>query len=669
MINFRNKPIGGFINDIFLKKKYTSRNLRDSKISSFLKNYFRLKLIKYNLTLDDEDDYVRQFDILSKKMSLNANDYYMYPYDSWSIRLLRPDKSNLTSVTVDYSKVLNSSISNFNSSESDNLSSFYRRINILASSIIRIKDRYRHLLDKKDDDRSMMLFEMFEYLLYNKPRSFDEALQKILFYNGLFWQMGHLHNGLGRLDLILFPYYEKDISSGVLTRNQAKFMLTKFCSILNKDYYSKSLGLIGDTGQYIMIGGVDKNGNNTDNEITSLLLEVFSEQHIPDPKLILRVNKNTSDIIWNNSIDCISTGIGSPLLMNEELIMKKMVSFGYSSDDVWNVGTSACWEPLIIGKSFDQNNSLRNIPIVAALNEILRDREPDTFEALINCLSEAIKKLIYKYVSDLNVDSSPLYSLFFDNCILRGIDFTKGGAEYSFHGIEVVSFPNLINSLLNIKRFVYEQKVISWDECLQFVENNYVGYEDKRILLLSNPNKFGLAIPEVVDLSNSIMKIVSDVVSTITINGKKAKVGFSSSEYINASKNFEATLDGRHSAEPFAVHISPVSNNIDLGEILEFSSKLDYSGNRINGNVVDFIAPNYLLKNKAKFISILKSSIANGLFEIQLNVLSAKQLKDAKIHPEKYPDLIVRVWGFSAYFNDLPDVYKDNLIKRAESYE
>ncbi|MGH6553693.1 glycine radical domain-containing protein [Bacteroides hominis] len=128
-------------------------------------------------------------------------------------------------------------------------------------------------------------------------------------------------------------------------------------------------------------------------------------------------------------------------------------------------------------------------------------------------------------------------------------------------------------------------------------------------------------------------------------------------------------MDGRKAGDPFAVHISPLSSEIDIAEIMDFATKLNYEDNRINGNVVDFTIPASYIQSPTKLENLIKNACNRGIFELQLNVLNYKQLVDAKLHPEKYPNLIVRVWGFSAYFNDLPNEYKDNLIERAKLYE
>ena len=279
-----------------------------------------------------------------------------------------------------------------------------------------------------------------------------------------------------------------------------------------------------------------------------------------------------------------------------------------------------------------------------------------------------MREQLLSYVHDISFDGSPLFSLFFDDCLNRKEDFARGGAIYSYHGVQVVSFPNLINALLNIKEYVFGKQLFSLHDFALALQNNFNGYEDVLQLLLNNENRFGSTDSDVVKLVSEMMKFVSDTVSGMHVNGERVKVGFSSSTYIEHARNVGASLDGRRTGEPFAVHISPVSQKIDIQEVIDFAGMLDYGGNRLNGNVVDFILPSSYMKNPEKLVAILKSAIIKGVFELQLNILDAATLRDAKLHPEKYTSLIVRVWGFSAYFNDLPEEYKDNLIRRAEIY-
>lgn len=639
--------------------------------SSFWTAWRNARLYQADEKLSQSADFLRQFSLMSKRANMEVRNNYVYPYNPWCVRGFRKNVAGLVSMTVDYATILNSSMVELCERVDSCPDAQFREDEVrMIESIRELAKRVQGKLEKGESEREHELATFYAHMLDNKPQSFDEAIQKILFYNGLCWQVSHWHNGLGRLDLILEEYYNQDVQSGKLTREQAKSMLTDFVLILGKDMRPKSLTLYGDTGQYILLGGVDKNGRTIQNDLTEIFLEIFTELKVPDPKLILRVNEQTSDVVWRKTIDCIITGCGSPLIMNEKRIMDGMVEFGYKKADVWNVGTSACWEPLIIGKSFDQNNPFPNFPVVAALNDVVfAGQDYKDISSVITATKVNIAKQIEETIHDIVFDVSPLYSLFFDSCIERGKDYSQGGADYAYHGVQVVGLPNLVNGLLNLKRYVYDQNVLTLDECRDALSSNFEGHEDTRQLLLSNELKFGNSNPEVVDMTNDLMDFISKEVEKYKCNGEKLKVGFSSSQYIMARKRAKASLDGRKDFDPFAVHISPVSQKIDIQEVLDFAGSLDYSGNRMNGNVVDFILPSAYIKQKDKLVTILRNAMTQGVYELQLNVLDAATLRDAKAHPEKYPDLVVRVWGFSAYFNELPEEYKDNMIARAEAYE
>lgn len=615
------------------------------------------------------DDYARQFSLIVDKIIFATQTFYVYPFDSRVLRMF--DRTMICSITVDFDKVLKSDLNDLRRIiEAGHDQEFKNRELKILSSIEILSSRIIRELNSINTERSNILASYFKKMLYRKPSTLDEALQKILFYDALFWQMGHFHIGLGRLDYILYDYYNNDVQKGTLSQSEAKELLKEFVMSLGKDTIAKSLTLIGDTGQYILLGGVDSNGNNVDNELTSIFLELFSEIKIPDPKLILRFNNNTSDKVWEKAVLCIRTGIGSPLLMGEKPIMEKMVNFGYNVNDVWNVGTSACWEPLVIGKSFDQNNPFKSAVAMKPLNSvILSGKTFETFESLLSAYKEEYRKELTSVVCDMSFDCSPLFSLFFDDCLKRQKDFANGGAVYSYHGAQVVSLPNTVNALLNIKKIIYEKKLFTIGDCRRAIENNFEGMDDFYTLLINNEERFGSTNDRVVELTNDLICFTSEVVKELRCNGKPVKVGFSSPKYIEESSHFQASLDGRKYGEPFAVHISPTSSKIDITEVLDFSTKLVYKENCINGNVVDFILPSSYIKQPDKFIGILKNACLKDVFEIQLNVMDKATLIDAKNHPEKYPYLIVRVWGFSAYFNDLPEEFKDNLIRRAEIYE
>ena len=253
-------------------------------------------------------------------------------------------------------------------------------------------------------------------------------------------------------------------------------------------------------------------------------------------------------------------------------------------------------------------------------------------------------------VVDKDYDYSPIMSLFNESCIRSGKDFAHQGSDYMYQGAQLLGLPNLVNSLLNIKKYVYDLDI-------------------KQLFKSANDKKFGLCDEYVLRLSQELIGTVSETIGKLTANGYNVKFGLSSPSYISRGKVASATLDGRNAGEPFAVHISPLSSTIDIAEVLDFASSLSYPVNCLNGNVVDYVIPPVYLNNSDKLVPILRDAFKKGLYQLQLNVYDRATLIDAKLHPEKYPTLVVRVWGFSAYFNDLPEEYKDNLIARAGEYE
>ncbi len=616
------------------------------------------------------DDYARQLMEIASKMRIDYDAEYVYPYDVKTFRGISTGVSQLVSMTPDFDVVLRSSLSEIEKILDNMVCEEFKTIEKNTINGIRqLAKRISVEVGMHSSPRCKILSSYFIRFLDNSPENLDEAIQKLLFYHGLFWQMRHRHIGLGRLDMVLYPYYKDDISKGVLTIDEVKRKIKEMILIIGRDSRTKSDRMVGDTGQYILLGGINKEGENVENELTEMILDIFKEVHIPDPKLILRTNRNTTDKIWRKAVDSILTGNGSPLIMNEEAVMKNMVEFGYSANDVWNVGTSACWEPLIIGKSFDQNNPFRSASAPAALNHVLLNGiEYTDFDEFKAAYRDAYKQEILSIVRKHDFDVSPLLSLFYDDCLTRSKDFSKGGTIYANHGCQIVGLPNAVNGLLNINKYVFDTKILNMQQLREAITTNFTGHEDIKNLLEGGVQKFGKADYDVISLTNELMEFAGDVIDSIKYDGQRLKVGFSSPQYIIAGANLGATPDGRCAGQPLAVHISPVSSNIDFAEVLDFASRLKYTDNRINGNVVDFIVPQSYSKNPDALVSILKDACSRGVFELQLNVFNKETLIDAKLHPELHSDLIVRVWGYSAYFNDLPEEYKDNLIARCEAY-
>ena len=326
---------------------------------------------------------------------------------------------------------------------------------------------------------------------------------------------------------------------------------------------------------------------------------------------------------------------------------------------------------MISGKSSSLNN-MTVLNYLKALDNLLKREcleDIKTFEDLIE------KYLIYlqrnlravkRVLACHRFQYNPLLSVFTEDCYEKKMDVSCGGARYHHVGITSVAMGNLVDTLFHIKEYVFDRQIYSLYDIKRILIQNFEENESLRNELKGKASRYGTDEEEVLNLVNRITACVSDEIEGYrSYLGGKMKVGLSGSAYMDAARSFGASFDGRKAGEPFTVHISNEDND-GFTEIVGFASQLEYGAGRFNGNVVDFmVSPDFIHNNWDKFVDFLLGCIRKGFFEMQMNVVSSKTLLEAREHPEKFPNLIVRVWGFSAYFKDLPEEYKDVLIERA----
>ena len=376
------------------------------------------------------------------------------------------------------------------------------------------------------------------------------------------------------------------------------------------------------------------------------------------------------------SLETLNTGIGSPLFSNDEVIIDKLVEFGYSKGDAANYVVSDCGQPSIVGSDLGQNN-IKFLSFLKPLNDFF-DSETDrfldnvlSFDELLNSYKYYLKReaeLIISSLDSIEWNEDPLISLFTDDCNDNSADISKLGSKYNHYGITTLGLANTVNSLYNIKRLVFEDKKYTLNELNKMRKNNF---KKDRYQATFNELKnmrpcFGLTNKEILDIENEIVLFFEDCLKDYANEfGGKIKFGLSGSSHISAGRDTSASFDGRKDGEALSCNISFDSNR-DFTEIFGFASKLDYGGCKINGNIIDLILPSDYIKNNIdNFSDFIYSSINSGIFQLQINVLSSKVLIEAKEDTLAYPNLIVRVSGFSSYFNDLPEEYQDFLIGRA----
>ena len=659
-----------FIILAFTMRKLTRRFGTKEKASSYMaKNMHKFYITRSKFNKG------AQIKNLFRKIDIDIpKDGFIFFLDEF--KNLSEDGHIIDNISVDYSRILKYSITDY---KELNLNSDYfddynkNQTDMLGGIELFISNIIKELENSQRDDKEKYI-QFFENIIDKSAEHFEEALQRILFFNQLLWQTGHGLNGLGRLDKILGDYYKNDLKNGMITKDESYGLIKSFLKSLHSYYWYKSAALMGDTGQVIILGGKEPDGTYFKNDLTYLFIEAIRELQLPDPKALLRISKNTPRDLTELALLTINTGCGSPLLSNDDIVIDRMIEFGYDNADAHNYVVSACWEPSAVGKGFEQNN-INFISFLKPLNKIFDNNSDEfiseikDFDTLLgiykNSLKEEAKDLM-DALEQIEWNEDPLLSMFIDDCNQKQLDISKGGAKYNHYGITTVSLANTVNSLYNIKDLVFDNNKIGLLELNEIRKDNFKDNENVLNLLKNNPKHFGCDDEEIINLTNEIICHLEDCFKGYANKfGGKIKFGLSAPSYISAGQEITASFDGRRNGEAFSTHISSDSNE-DYTEIMRFASKIDYDGNKFNGNVLDLMAsPNFITDNFEKFTDFLEISTNLGYFQMQMNVVDSKTLIEAKENPELHPNLIVRVWGFSAYFNDLPLEYKDVLIDRA----
>ncbi|RHB40488.1 hypothetical protein DW886_21540 [Enterocloster aldenensis] len=608
--------------------------------------------------------------ILEKiQIEISLDSHFIYFIDT--TKTITVSGNILSNFPLDYSKIIHSSFIQLVQDAYCN-NQYGKEVKLVADGIESLKNRIIYAIksSKLSAPQKKHHVDNFTKLLRQPAEHFDEALQRILFFNQIMWQTRHRLNGLGHLDKILGDYYTADIEAGNLSKYQAEKLVGDFLFQLSRYAEYKSDALEGDIGQIIVLGGLNPDGTYLYNDLTEIFLREQAKLNKPDPKTFIRVSRYMPDCLLKIAMECLLCKTGSPLFSNDDIVIPALIDFGIDKDDAYDYCASACWEPFIVGKSLDQNN-IAVFDYFNALDDVMANSY-NTYDELVDSYINRNKLNFKNFLLSVNLikwAKDPLVSLFTDGCNEKKVDISEGSCQYMNYGITTVAISNVIDSLYNIKRLVYEEKRYSLPELNAIRMNNYKGEEQLYKKLQKSPKHYGHDIPDTIELVNRITDAMSDVAKNYKNKyGGTVKFGLSSPGYNILSKKTNADIAGRKRGMPYNTHIS--CTDASYTEIVCFASKLSYNMQRFNGNVIDFfITPGFIEENIDKFILFMKGSIISGFFQMQMNVMDSKTLKDAKINPEKYAGLIVRVWGFSAYFNSLPESYKDLLIERAVAAE
>ncbi len=510
--------------------------------------------------------------------------------------------------------------------------------------------------------------------IFNGAKTYYEALLSIKYLQYTMRLNLSMHVTLGRFDLYMKPYYDISLSQG-LSDDDIKQLTALFFISLNFDCDIYDGIQTGDNGQSLMLGGVDKNGNNVYGRLSEICLEVSEELMLIDPKINLRVNKNTPLSIYEKGTALTKKGLGFPQYSNDDVVIKGLTQIGYDLEDARDYTVAACWEYIIPGLSYEVSNIVGfNLPKVVETtikNHLLNCQ---TFEDFEKAYLQELKIETDKTFTEINkyfVEKDAFTSALFPCCINAGKDVSACGAKYNNYGVHGVGISSATDSFYAVKKAVFEDKIVSNKTLLDALNNNFVGYEDLQKTLLSYA-KMGDNDTRVDNVAVFIMESYAK-----NIQGKKNNRGGivragtgSSLEYIRMGNVVGATADGRKAGEPFSANFAPsITAKVKgpISVILSFS-KFDMT-KLINGGPLTIEMHDTVFRNNdgmQKVAMLVKSYIDRGGHQIQINSINRDRLLDAQLHPENHKNLIVRVWGWSGYFNELDIEYQNHIIKRTE---
>ncbi len=546
-------------------------------------------------------------------------------------------------------------------------------------AVLTLAAKYAHKARRLNRDD---LAEILDHVPANPPRSFHEALQGLRLLHAVVWLSGHYHVGLGRFDQYMWPYLKADLNAGRLDTESAEELLAEFFIALNKDSDLYPGVQQGDNGQTLMVGGVTPEGRDGCNELTRMVLRVACDVAMIDPKINLRLSKNTDLDLLCLASELTRKGLGFPQYSNDDVVIPALVAHGYELEDARDYTVAACWEFIIPGKGMDIVN-IGAVSLPAAVDTAIRlgFSSGKRFDGIIDLVSQNIRSQVDNLAdlySRIYLPPAPYYSVLMRGCLEQGRDLSNG-LKYNNFGIHGACAADAADALAAVNRFVFEKKEISGTELLAALDANYDGYEPLRKRL----NEEG---PKVGNNDDAADEIMVDLYNTFATaceahrdNGRGGIIRPGTGTamyYVWLARGVPgmreplvgATADGRKNGEFFSVNLSPSQGVRTNGpvSILQSFAKIDY--NRIcNGGPITLELSDTVFRDTEsirKVAMLVRTFAQLGCQQLQLNSLNGEMLLEAKTHPEKYKNLIVRVWGWSGYFCELAPEYQDHIIAR-----
>ncbi|HPT14854.1 MAG TPA: pyruvate formate lyase family protein, partial [Bacteroidales bacterium] len=585
-----------------------------------------------------------------------------------------------------------------------------RAMKIAAESLIMFAERHASTLEslaenEKNESRKQELAEMAaicRHVPANAPRTFHEALQYYWFVHlGVITELNPWDSfNPGRLDQHLYPFYKREAEAGTLTREKAEELLQSFWIKFNNHPAPPKVGVTAlESNTYtdfalINLGGVKSDGSDAVNELTFLILDVIEEMRLLQPSSMVQVSKKNPDNFVHRALRITKTGFGQPSFFNTDAIVQQLMRQGKSVEDARNGGASGCvesgafgTEAYILAGYFNLTKVLEvtlNNGTDAQTGELigLQTGEAASFSTFGE-LMEAYRKQL-QYFIDIKIKGEniieqlyarylpvPFLSLLIDDCISNGRDYNAGGARYNTTYIQGVGLGSLTDSFTALKYHVFEHKTLSMNDLTKALAANFAGYEKLRYELIYNTPKWGNDDDYADDNARMIFEMFYE-----SVNGRPSPRGAAyrinmlpTTCHVYFGSKINALPEGRLAGEPLSEGISPVQGADKFGPtaVLKSAAKIDHI--RTGGTLLNQkFTPSFFSGEDSivKLGNLIRTYFRMDGHHIQFNVVSAATLKDAQKHPEKYRDLIVRVAGYSDYFNDLGEDLQNEIIRRTE---
>jgi formate C-acetyltransferase len=584
---------------------------------------------------------------------------------------------------------------------------FYEGVKITCEALARFGERYADLAEKmaenEPDTLQKMELKEIASVCWNVPRkgasSFQEALQS-LFFAQIAINLESLDNSVcpGRMDQYLYPFYKKDVEGNILTREKAKELVSAFSIKMSEiiPVFSEYLtGIHGGmfNGQVVTVGGVGRDGKDATNELSYIFLEIMDELRMRQPNYHARIAEDSPVEYLNKINSMLASGSNSPALYNDRIIVNTMCEHGYAAEDARNYTGVGCVEPVSQGKSFSSTDAaLMNVPIVLelALNQGkrfgsrlrsgLKTMPIEAMQSMEDVKSAFEKQLAFqlsKLIEDLQAIESanrkyhptPLTSSLLEGCLESGTCSTAGGASYNFSGVQCVAPADTGDSLYAIEKAVFLDKKISLSDLVEQLKNNLE--EPNLRAYLKGLEKFGNDKPEVDKwMVYVVNRFTGELTKYKNTRGGKYVPGLYSVTIHEFYGRITGALpNGRRKGESFASGVSPANGMDRLGPtaLINSVNRIDFTkiGNGINFNLK---FDRHTLRGKTgqeALANLLKTYFKKGGMQTQVNVLDPAVLIEARDNPELHPNLLVRVSGYSAYFNDLSPKMKDEIVQRS----